>query len=68
LERPPASDEITHRIFFFANPISGSQQAAKFLLLPQADFFVPLRTNDKKWIHGHIFNVLDAEKRKHAFE
>ena len=63
---------ITHNIFIFANPRSGSQIAKTFLNIRYQDFWVERKkqgfANDKKpeAIKGYIFNVTNPNSKQGA--
>jgi len=62
--------KVTHKIFIFANPTSGSQHAANFLnYIPKKEFWVKRPTKDQSCVaEGHIFNVLDKAQRDYNYQ
>ena len=62
-KKRPRKAFISHHLFIYANPRSGSSVASEFLKIPSQDFYVKspyIGANDNHLIEGHIFNVLDA--------
>ena len=58
--------KVTHRVYLFANPISGSNRARMYLQSGPEDFWVPF--NDSTCAKVCIFNVLEKSEVRTAFE
>ena len=58
--------KVSHRVYIFANPISGSNKARVYLEVGQDDFWVKLDSHNCAKVC--IFNVLDRQQTAHAFD
>lgn len=56
--------KVSHRVYIFANPISGSNKARVYLEVGQDDFWVKLDSTCAKVC---IFNVLDRQQTELVF-